>query len=132
MTHVMEELYRPMLYTSLTSAAGFISLALAPIPPVRVFGAFVAFGIVVALLLTLTLIPAGVMLTSEVSLRKGLARRPVGPSLLTRLLPALGSVAFRRAGRVVVTAAVLLGVGFVGLSRIVVNDNPVKWFKTVN
>ena len=39
---VMRELFRPMLYTSLTSAVGFASLMLAPIPPVRVFGAFVA------------------------------------------------------------------------------------------
>lgn len=129
MIRVMEELYRPMLYTSLTSAAGFASLALAPIPPVRVFGTFVAFGIAVALLLTLTLIPAGVMLTSEASLRKGLARRPQRPSLMTRVLPPLGDMAFRWAGRIVVTAVVLLGIGLVGLSRIVVNDNPVKWFK---
>jgi predicted RND superfamily exporter protein len=40
--NVMDELFMPMLYTSLTSAAGFASLALAPIPPVQVFGCFVA------------------------------------------------------------------------------------------
>ena len=39
---VLDDLRTPMLYTSLTSAAGFASLALAPIPPVRVFGIFVA------------------------------------------------------------------------------------------
>jgi len=33
---VMRELFTPMLFTSLTSAAGFASLLLAPIPPVRV------------------------------------------------------------------------------------------------
>ena len=35
---VMHTLFVPMLYTSLTSAAGFLSLALTPIPPVQVFG----------------------------------------------------------------------------------------------
>jgi len=35
---VIQVLFRPMLYTSLTSAAGFASLALTPIPPVQVFG----------------------------------------------------------------------------------------------
>jgi len=39
---VMKNLFVPMLYTSLTSAAGFASLALTPIPPVQAFGAFVA------------------------------------------------------------------------------------------
>ena len=42
---VMDALFMPMLYTSLTSAAGFASLALTPIPPVQVFGIFVALGI---------------------------------------------------------------------------------------
>jgi predicted RND superfamily exporter protein len=55
---VMDDLLTPMYYTSLTSAAGFASLALAPIPPVRVFGVFVAVGIVLAFLLTITFIPA--------------------------------------------------------------------------
>lgn len=44
----MQQLYRPMLFTSLTSAVGFASLALADIPPVRTFGLFVAFGIMAA------------------------------------------------------------------------------------
>ena len=125
---VMRELYRPMLYTSLTSAAGFGSLLLAPIPPVRVFGAFVAFGIVVAFLLTLTLIPAGIMLTSEASLQARRAGTDDRPSLLDRLLPRVGQMAFRHSGRVVIAATLLLALGLVGLSRIVVNDNPVKWF----
>ena len=39
---VMRTLFTPMLYTSLTTVAGFGSLAFAPIPPVKVFGVFVA------------------------------------------------------------------------------------------
>src|SRR3990170_6699029 len=65
MVAVMEELSSPMLYTSLTSAVGFGSQVLAPIPPVRVFGGFVAFGIMAAWLLTITLVPASVMLIRE-------------------------------------------------------------------
>jgi predicted RND superfamily exporter protein len=44
----MDNLFMPMLYTSLTSAAGFASLALTPIPPVQVFGVFVALGVMAA------------------------------------------------------------------------------------
>lgn len=127
---VMEELYRPMLYTSLTSAAGFASLALAPIPPVRVFGGFVALGIVVAFLLTLTLIPAGIMLTSEAALEKRLVRQTdERSSRLNRFLASLGRFAFSRPRPVIAVATVLLVLGLIGVGRIVVNDNPVKWFK---
>ena len=45
---VMHNLFTPMLYTSLTSAAGFLSLATTPIPPVQVFGLFVGVGILLA------------------------------------------------------------------------------------
>jgi predicted RND superfamily exporter protein len=127
---VMQELYRPMLYTSLTSAAGFASLTLAPIPPVRVFGAFVAVGILVAWVLTITLIPASIALTREDTLQARMGRRPAGRTILGRVLPSVGRYAFAAGGRVIVVAAViLLAVGVTGLSRIVVNDNPVKWFK---
>ncbi|MFN2368321.1 MAG: RND family transporter, partial [Desulfurivibrionaceae bacterium] len=56
--HVMGHLFMPMLYTSLTSAAGFASLALTPIPPVQAFGIFVAIGIMLAWLFTIVFVPA--------------------------------------------------------------------------
>ena len=62
LTAVMQTLFMPMLYTSLTSAAGFASLALTPIPPVQVFGIFVALGIMAAWVLTILFIPSYVML----------------------------------------------------------------------
>ena len=56
---VMRELFTPMLYTSLTTLVGFGSLITAPIPPVQVFGGFVALGVFVAWLFTVTLIQIG-------------------------------------------------------------------------
>ena len=67
---VYKELFVPITYTTLTTAAAFAFLALAPIPPVRVFGIFVAFGVVSAWVLTMLFIPAFIMLLSE----EGLAR----------------------------------------------------------
>ncbi len=67
--HSINELFVPMLFTSLTTVAGFLSLALTPIPPVRVFGIFVAFGIVVAWFLSLTINPSIAMLISEKTLK---------------------------------------------------------------
>lgn len=62
MRHIVGHLFMPMLFTTLTTMAGFASLAFTPIPPVRVFGAHVAFGVGLAWLLTMTLIPAYIML----------------------------------------------------------------------
>ena len=129
----MRELYRPMLFTSLTSAAGFASLALTDIPPVRVFGLFVAFGIMVAWLLSMTMVPAVISLMRDERLRAvlpaaGVARR----DWLDGLLHPIRHVVVHRAGTVLVACAALLAVGVWGVARIEVNDNPVNWFKAAH
>ena len=129
-TKVMEELFSPMLYTSLTSAAGFASLALTPIPPVQVFGVFVAIGVMLAWLLTVTFVPAYTMFISEKSLANfGAASHDEAPrSALTRLLHALGGAAYRRAHVILAVTAVAAALAVYGITRININDNPVKWF----
>jgi predicted RND superfamily exporter protein len=127
----MRPLYKPMLYTSLTSAVGFASLALADIPPVRVFGLFVAFGIAAAFLLAITIVPAVIGLMNDEKLKRRLHRdSPETSSLLNRLLRPIGELSFSHARKILVIGALVFAFGVVGISRIQVNDNPVKWFKS--
>ncbi|MFQ5444981.1 MAG: RND family transporter, partial [Nitrospinales bacterium] len=129
---VMDELSTPMLYTSLTTCAGFGSLAFTPIPPVQVFGIFIAIGVVFAWLLTVTLIPAYVMLLSETSLKnfglKGSSSNRDHPSFLTRLLLQTGNLTFNHARMIVLATLILSGIAAYGITKIQINDNPVKWF----
>ena len=54
----MRELYRPMLLTSLTTAAGFVGMAItASLPPLVDYGWFAAFGVMVAWVLTVVGVP---------------------------------------------------------------------------
>jgi len=132
---VVEELFVPMLYTSLTSAAGFASLALTPIPPVQVFGMFVAMGIMVAWLLTVTFIPAYVMFIQPKTLESfGAAQHSedghaADRASISRILSWLGGATYRQAKPIVALALVVIIVACYGMTRIVVNDNPVKWFE---
>jgi predicted RND superfamily exporter protein len=128
---VMKSLFTPMLYTSLTSAAGFASLAFAPIPPVRVFGVFVAVGITLAFLLTVTFIPAYIALLSDASIAK-LGRRDAAPKdggLLVRLLGALGPRTLSGAKMIVSITLIVVAVSAFGIAQIRINDNPVRWFR---
>jgi predicted RND superfamily exporter protein len=128
---VMADLYKPMLFTSLTTGVGFGSLALTPIPPVQVFGLFVGVGVILAWLLTITLVPAYIMLLPEKAL-EGFGRPSDGEderrSPIDRILSWAGKVSYEkaRAGLVGVLAIGMIA-GF-GITRIQVNDNPVKWF----
>lgn len=126
--HSISELFIPMLFTSLTTVAGFISLALTPIPPVQVFGVFVAFGIIVAWFLSLTLNPAIAMLISTKTLHN-FGAKDEEHSLLARIMHGFRNLAWKHAGFIIGTAGVVVVASAIGLGLIQVNDNPVNWFK---
>ncbi|MBB5518450.1 hypothetical protein FHS62_001248 [Amphiplicatus metriothermophilus] len=131
--HVMSELWRPMLFTTLTTCAGFASLAFTPIPPVQVFGVFVSIGVFLAWLFTITLIPAYVMLMPKKALEKFGAKGAASESreargLLARFLHGVGDFAVERPKAIVSMLIVALAVSLYGVSQIRINDNPVKWF----
>ena len=132
---VMHSLFMPMLYTSLTTIAGFASLALTPIPPVQVFGVFVAFGVMLAWILTVTFIPAYIMLLNEKRLENFGAvftedeEELKSNSLTAYLLKKLGWLTYSHAKMVLAGAVIVTVVAVYGISLIRVNDNPTKWFK---
>lgn len=121
---VFDELYKPMLFTSITTAVGFANLAWANIPPVRVFGLFVSLGILFAWFLTMTFIPASLSLIKDKRLQT-IPVKPGGSPILGRL----GRLSLSRNKAFVVTGVVLLAVAIYGVTTLSVNDNPVKWFK---
>jgi predicted RND superfamily exporter protein len=127
---VMSNLFMPMLYTSLTSAAGFASLALTPIPPVQVFGIFVAVGIMIAWVCTITFVPAYIMMIKESSLENfGSANvHATKEGFLGRLLKAGGRFTYMRAKPILIVMLIISAVAVYGITRIQINDNPVKWF----
>ena len=128
---VVEHLFTPMLFTSLTSAVGFLSLLLTPIPPVQIFGIFVAFGILLAFVLTIILVPAYIVRMNPATLEK-LASRSSTPhtdTALARALRVVGRFSMRRGKLLTGVAAILVAVSLAGISRIEINDNPVRWFK---
>jgi predicted RND superfamily exporter protein len=127
---IMTHLFMPMLYTSLTSAAGFTSLALTPIPPVQVFGVFVAIGIMIAWVCTVTFVPAYVMMISDKSLENfgREAQRGEKETWLTRVLRCGGRVTYNQAKPILAAMLIVTAVAIYGISRVQINDNPVKWF----
>lgn len=129
---VLNELWSPMLFTSITTSVGFASLALTPIPPVQVFGIFVAVGALLAWLFTVLLMPAYIMLLPESSLENfGSSDAKSGQenSWMAVLLRASGRFSFGQAKLVSVMAVALVTFSVVGITKIVINDNPVKWFE---
>ncbi|HPG30583.1 MAG TPA: MMPL family transporter [bacterium] len=140
---VIDELFSPMLYTSLTSFAGFVSLATAPIPPVQVFGFFVGFGIIVAFILTITFVPASIMFISEKTLENFGAKKissnieidetnnnnlQFQKSFYQKLADFTGRFIFNNSKLIISLTFIIAVIAVIGITKIRINDNPVKWF----
>ena len=129
----MCEMWRPVVFTSLTTAAGFLSFVAAPMPPIRQFGFFTAFGVLAAMVFSLTLFPALLsMLPAKVS--RGLVRqmRRSGDLAATgwaaRALAVLGRGVARRPLLVWLPTLGIVGLCLVGSRYIPVDSSPIGIF----
>ncbi|MEW6990312.1 RND family transporter [Colwelliaceae bacterium 6441] len=128
---VMSHLFTPMLFTSITSAVGFYSLLLTPIPPVKVFGAFIGTGILLAFVLTVIYLPAYLSRLSPkalANLQVAIARMEE-KGRLSASLQWLGAFSTKKTKAILFSFVVLFIFSLVGINKIEINDNPVNWFK---
>jgi predicted RND superfamily exporter protein len=116
----MDEMARPVVLTSLTTAAGFLSFATSPIGPVRVFGVFMAIGVVFCMAWSLTVIPASLALVPMRGRTAGSARAWRASRL------ARGALAIRRS--VLAAAALLLLAAPFAIRRVEVQDGWIASF----
>ena len=118
----MKTLWRPMLFTTITTMAGFASLALAPIPPVQIFGLFVALGVLFAWFSTVVLVPAALTRVPERAIEKIVRANRAAKSHWT------GRISLARPRLLIAVLAGVAIVLFAGLGRIHINDTPMRWF----
>ena len=108
----MRTMQRPVVMTSLTTAAGFMSLLNAYMSPQRMFGVFTSAGILFAMVLSLVLIPAILCLTkppkAEGSTRK--RRSPISVGLGAMVGGVLHHRKIVLVGTVAVAAALAAGI----------------------
>ncbi|MDB9787221.1 MMPL family transporter, partial [Bacteriovoracaceae bacterium] len=116
---VIEELYTPLLFTSLTTMAGFASLAFTPIPPVQVFGIFVALGVFFAWILTMTFVPAFVMMMKDESFANfGLASFEAKNQgkLIPLFLQKIGNYSFHQSHKVILLLILMSSLAIYGVT----------------
>ncbi len=59
---MIKHLWKPVAMTSITTAVGFISLLTSEVYPIKYFGIFTAFGVLMAMVFSLVFLPAGIMI----------------------------------------------------------------------
>ncbi len=124
----MQAVSRPVRNTALATAAGFAVLLFMNIIPVKVFGGLVAFGTIALRVLSFSFIPAMFMFVKEEKIEK-IARSEdaeAGGSVFLKKLAGLG---IRKPLTTVLVGIVLIVAAIIGISKTIVNNNMVEWFK---
>lgn len=128
--HTMEEMVRPVVNTSLTTAIGFVSFAFSPLAPVQAFGIFTALGLIFCLFWTVAVLPALLVLVpAHWVMRKNAdesaLRRPEGRAPFARF----AFWAVRRRWWIVGATALLIALTPLGLRRLVIQDSWIDGFE---
>jgi predicted RND superfamily exporter protein len=104
----------PVLITGVTTAAGFLSLTLNPIPAVRQFGLYSLLGVGYTMLASLTVVPAALALMPRAK-----ARAPEGHAgLFERSADLLTRVAVDQRRRVIIVSVIVFAIAIVGMTQI--------------
>ena len=128
--YVMSFLFNPMLFTSITTMVGFMSLAITGIQPVEVFGITVGCGVFIAWFLSMTFIPAFIMVIDFEKAVSHPSPEAKAVMMSARVVSVFHSLSQRYSGRLAVCGLLVFLISLAGILRIVVNDNPVRWFKS--
>jgi predicted RND superfamily exporter protein len=112
----------PCMFAALTTIAGFGSLLLCDILPVRTFGWMMIAGIGVSLMVTFLLFPAGLMLVPKKTPR-------IGKKSKYSLTTFLAELTEKHGRGVLVVSLALFVISAIGVSRLVVENSFIDYFK---
>jgi predicted RND superfamily exporter protein len=112
----------PCLYAALTTIAGFGSLLLCDILPVRTFGWMMSAGIVVSLTVTFLLFPARLMLSPKGPPKARKTRSFSMTLSLARFTEAHGTL-------ILIVSCIIFIISALGISRLTVENSFINYFK---
>ena len=123
--NMYKEIWRPIVMTSLTTAVGFISLLTSEVYPIKYFGIFTAFGVMSAMVLSLVLIPAGIILFNYPKSKKVKENTDNKEGVLSRL----SNKIIKHKVSIVSVTLVIAIVSALGISQVWIDSSFLKNFE---
>ncbi len=117
---MLQQMWKPVAMTSVTTAIGFVALLTSQVYPIKYFGIFTAFGVLMAMVFSLAIIPAGIMIFGLPKVKKAVKNKTNTESGLAYSFAA--KVLKRKSVSIFVTAAVII-LSIVGMQKIWINSS---------
>lgn len=120
----LNDMGRPCLFTSLTTAAGFFSFSTSEVAPIEHLGIYAGLGCLLAFAVTVLLIPA---LLSLLPMPDPARTERYHEGIVSRKMEDLGHWVERHPGGILVTAGVLFVISIMGISMVTVEGNTMAY-----
>jgi len=117
---MIQNMWKPVVMTSITTSVGFISLLTSQVYPIKYFGIFTAFGVLMAMVFSLALIPAGIMIFGLPKVKKAAKNSSNKESDLAYGFAS--KILKRKSVSLFVTSAVII-LAIVGMQKIWINSS---------
>ena len=124
--NVINHMFRPLFLAGLTTVIGFMSLLSHILPAAREMGLLTAFGVALAFVISITFIPAVLVITPRPSAAR--QQKNTTNRLLSRMLARLGHLVFMHRKLVFITFALITLIAFIGIPRVVIDSNPLNYY----
>ncbi len=126
----LQQMFRPITLTTLTTIAGFIGLSLsAEMPPFRYFGIFTAFGVAVAWLFSLFILPALMVLIKPKPTKSWVRRASENKGdILSKMMTRLGQISIARPAMTIALFVIIGTTSVFMASQLRVNYNRIDTF----
>lgn len=125
----MQAMWKPITYTSLTTIAGFMGLYLAAyMPPFKFFGLFVALGVAIAWLYSMTFLPAVIVLTKPSPSRRFQESYSHTGEKTSRILKLMEWLVSKHSIAVIAVAAAIVVYGLYNSTNIGIDEDPITIF----
>jgi len=129
--NMLQEMWKPVMMAAVTTMVGFISLLTSQVYPVKYFGIFSAFGVLVAFLLSVIFIPAGIMILGLPKFKKKNGQQEDGSDAKeSRFAYRFADYLISHKKLVYISTIVVVGLSLYGTSKVWINSSFLDKFES--
>jgi hydrophobe/amphiphile efflux-3 (HAE3) family protein len=123
---MVREMWKPVVMTSVTTAIGFISLLTSEVYPIKYFGLFTAFGVIMAMVFSLVLLPSAILVFGLPS-RKSVANQEIQKE--SRFAANFSKTIVKHKKSTLILTLLIAGLSVFGISRVWINSSFLEKFE---
>ncbi len=120
---MISHMWKPVVMTSITTAVGFMSLLTSEVYPVKYFGIFTAFGVLMAMVFSLVFLPAAIMIFGTPKAKKINQNEDKEGHSHSRLANNFAAAVIKNKYISIIGSALIIILSIVGMQKIWINSS---------